>query len=320
MAADRKWRPSLGLVVGGTIVGVLAMPAVGIWAYRWLGSILQYQMEAQFAWDIAKLVVGAIIAISAAVLGYLLWRLLVRPIRSVATRADRIRRGGDPETIGHYGTQELAELGDSVLGMGKALRNREATLRAYADHVTHELKSPLTTLRGAAELLEDDLPEDQRRALVRQVGEAGARMQTLLDGLRDLAIAQEVRFEGRSQVSHVMMGLTPQIPVSVVQDGVLPMASEGVTMLLEHLVGNAAAHGATEATVEVTGNALIVNDNGPGISEGNRTRIFEPFFTTRRGKGGTGMGLAILRRMLEANGGTIALEDSEQGARFRVAF
>jgi signal transduction histidine kinase len=63
---------------------------------------------------------------------------------------------------------------------------------------------------------------------------------------------------------------------------------------------------------------VVVADNGEGVSAGNRDRIFEPFFTTRRESGGTGMGLQIVRAMLAAHGGTIALLPSESGAAFEV--
>ena len=60
------------------------------------------------------------------------------------------------------------------------------------------------------------------------------------------------------------------------------------------------------------------SDDGEGISPGNRARIFEPFFTTRREAGGTGMGLQIVRSMLAAHGGSIALKDSAAGAAFEI--
>jgi len=87
--------------------------------------------------------------------------------------------------------------------------------------------------------------------------------------------------------------------------------------VMAHLVGNAKAHGATHVTAEFTGETVIVADNGSGISAGNRARIFDPFFTTRRDAGGTGMGLAIVRRMLAAQGASIALGEGS-GATFVI--
>jgi signal transduction histidine kinase len=64
---------------------------------------------------------------------------------------------------------------------------------------------------------------------------------------------------------------------------------------------------------------LVISDDGSGISPGNRDRIFDPFFTTNRDGGGTGMGLAIVRRLLSAHGATIALQD-DPGAVFEIEF
>ena len=63
---------------------------------------------------------------------------------------------------------------------------------------------------------------------------------------------------------------------------------------------------------------VTVRDNGEGVSPNNRTQIFDSFFTTRRDSGGTGMGLAIVRAMLDAHGGTIRLTDSETGTAFEL--
>ena len=61
-----------------------------------------------------------------------------------------------------------------------------------------------------------------------------------------------------------------------------------------------------------------MEDDGPGISDGNRSRIFEPFFTTRRDEGGTGLGLAISRSLLRAAGGMIELAPAKTGAAFKI--
>ena len=91
-------------------------------------------------------------------------------------------------------------------------------------------------------------------------------------------------------------------------------------MILKHLLENATENGATEVRIDVAGRALKLTDNGTGISPGNRPRVFEPFFTTRRAEGGTGMGLNIVRSVIEAAGGAIVLEASENGTAFRIDF
>jgi signal transduction histidine kinase len=65
---------------------------------------------------------------------------------------------------------------------------------------------------------------------------------------------------------------------------------------------------------------MIISDDGPGISTGNQSRIFDPFFTTRRAAGGTGMGLPIVRRMLQTQGAEIVLLPQGPGAHFEIRF
>ena len=82
------------------------------------------------------------------------------------------------------------------------------------------------------------------------------------------------------------------------------------------------AHGARTLTIDCRSRDarlhVFLADDGSGISPGNRDRIFEPFFTTRREQGGTGMGLGIVRTMLQAHGGAISLAESASGAAFEI--
>jgi signal transduction histidine kinase len=305
----RKWRPPLWLVVGVTLGVVLCLPIIGIFAVRYLWPVIGYQ-EAVYAAAFGVLA-------STFVVGWGLWRILLRPVQTMRDRAHALRSGADHalDPLTQYGTSDMQSLGQSFLDMGRALRGREAVLRSYADHVTHELKSPLTVVRGAAELLASpDLPAQERDRLMGRIQTAADRMTTLLDAQRALARAQEPAERGTARLSSV----TKQM--RVVEDGLVPLPEDTLRLVLDHLVGNAKAHGATEITASWQGDVLSVHDNGAGISHGNRDRIFEPFFTTRRETGGTGMGLSIVRRILQAHDGDIELVPSETGTRFDITF
>jgi signal transduction histidine kinase len=92
--------------------------------------------------------------------------------------------------------------------------------------------------------------------------------------------------------------------------------------VLANLIDNSARHGATLISLAAAStdsrSAVLVSDDGAGISPSNRSHIFEPFFTTRRDSGGTGMGLGIVLALLKAHDGTIRLVDSESGTRFEI--
>ncbi|SLN56448.1 sensor histidine kinase [Pseudooctadecabacter jejudonensis] len=308
MRIAAKWRPPLWMVLGGTLAVVLCLPIVGIFFVRYMWPMIGYR---EAVWVAGFGVLGTTF-----VLGWMLWRILLRPITALRDRAASVRRGDRAAVapLDHYGTSDMEGLGQSVLDMGRALQSREAVLRGYADHVTHELKSPLTVVRGAAELLAlPDLPDPERARLIARVEAAADRMTALLDAQRTLAQAQEPAAGGVVRLSDVATD------VEVEADGDVPLPEAALRLVLDHLVGNARAHGATQVTVGFR-DILWVEDNGTGISDGNRTRIFEPFFTTRREAGGTGMGLAIVRRVLDAHGAEIALAPSSEGARFEVRF
>ncbi len=313
-----KWRPSLALILSATVGTAFLLPALGIMAARWVGQRIGY-LEAQ-------IIFGVIIFVFAALLVWVLWRILYGPISALSDRADAIA-AGEPEALrplDHYGTREMRSLGQAMLDMGRVLQGREAVIRSYADHATHELKSPLTAVRGAAELLaEGGLSGEDQQRLIDRIEEAAARMADLLEAQRRLARAQDPLGQGSCLLSRVVKSITDDhapLAISTMGEADLPIPAEGLAVVLSHLFGNALTHGATEITVQATGNGFDVNDNGPGISDGNRKRVFDPFFTTRRADGGTGMGLAIVRRMLEAHGGEITLGTSAPGASFHVRF
>ena len=319
---SRKWRPPLLLVLGGALSGVLASGLAGLMAMPVLAPVMGQRMAALLA-------LGAVV-LATVLLAFLLWRLILRPVTALADRAHRLRDGETDALypLPHYGTPELRDLGESVLGMAAALQNRAATIRTYSDHVTHEFKAPLTAIRGATELLTDaDLsPEDHR--LVTAIQTSAQRMETLLSGLRAVAAAREPMAPGATTLAALLprlradhAGLTLQAEGTSLS---LPVPAQPLSAVLGHLAANAAQHGAGTLYLTVTavgdGQILDVGDNGPGIAEGNRARIFEPFFTTRRETDGTGMGLAIAESLLSAHGASIDLTDRQPGAWFRIVF
>ena len=212
----RKWRPPLALVLGGVLMTVLCLPMAGFLLLR-LGVL-------DLGAGRAGLVVGIGVVVATLVLGYLLWRLLYRPLVMLADRAEAIAEGAPDalDPLPRYGTAELQELGQSVLDMGSTLHSRAASVQAYTQHVTHELKSPLTSISGAAELLEGDTDPEDRAHLVRTIRTASARMESLLNDLRRLAQAQQALGRGQVALNEVVAQLRPVHPgleIVVEEDG-----------------------------------------------------------------------------------------------------
>ncbi len=315
---SRRWRPSLGFVLGGALAGTLALSFLGLIALRYLGPEVGFRN--------AAMGLGLVIATLTALLGWLMVRLLLRPIRALEAYAKAQKGGAAPPPPAHFGTRELHTTARSVIAMAGALRDRETRIRSFTDHVTHELKTPVSAIRAAAELLEDGAglsPEDTR--LLAQIDGACAQLEGQLATLRRAAQARELRYDGMSRLNDLTNELRSQHPLDITINGgavPLPLAPEGMRVILGHLLNNAAQHGATGVTLTAAqnGTALTVQDNGRGISKGNAPHVFDPFFTTRRDTGGTGMGLAILRNILSTHGGQIMLAATAEGASFHISF
>jgi signal transduction histidine kinase len=309
----QKWRPPLALVIGGTLAAVLCLPLIGIGYFKLAGNIL--------GWGETSLIFGLLAFCATAILAFLLWRLVLRPVYALTAHADAVRAGRtDAPLPDHFGTPELTRLGQAVDDMATTLKDREAGVRAYTDHVTHELKSPLTSLIGAAELLDTDTPEEDRARLIETIRASSRKMQEQLDALRRLATARDPVGNGPARLSEAAQAVDTTIRFELSGDAVVPIDRGALTAILTHLAQNAAAHGATRLTLGPIRDGFTICDDGAGIAEGNRSRVFDPFFTTRREHGGTGMGLTIVRTMLQAAGGHIALASSRTGARFDITF
>ncbi len=309
----QKWRPPLALVIGGTLAAVLCMPLLAIGYFRVAGNIL--------GWGETSWLFGWMALWATAILGYLLWRLVLRPVYALTAHANAVKGGhSDAPLPPHFGTPEFSTLAQAVDDMAKALQTREAGIRAYSDHVTHELKSPLTSIIAAAELLEGDMPEADRAELLSSVRTSSNRMQQLLNDLRKLTAARTPYGKGPTLLSSVLSGLPEPLEVQLTADAALPIDANALRVVLEQLARNAAEHRATRLMLTASASSLHVQDNGPGIATGDRSRVFDPFFTTRRDAGGTGMGLSIVKAMLEANGAEIALAECESGAAFLISF
>ncbi|MGX9119829.1 ATP-binding protein [Mesorhizobium sp. BHbsci] len=265
-------------------------------------------------------------------IGLVFLRTVSRPIYALMERTKRIA-AGDRDAIrplDHHGTREMAALSDAFLDMAEKLHARSDSIQTFATHVSHELKSPLTAIQGAAELLRDSgsaMDEGERRRFSNNIVTDAERLNLLVRRLLDLASAENLAPGGESTLVGAALALLPaedRLAARVEGGGdiCLRMSAENAAIVLANLIDNSARHGATLVSITAAsagGKAtILVSDDGAGISPSNRGRIFEPFFTTRRDAGGTGMGLGIVLALLKAHDGTIRLVDSERGTRFEI--
>ncbi|MEP0963795.1 MAG: HAMP domain-containing sensor histidine kinase [Roseobacter sp.] len=319
----KKWRPGLAFVLGGALCGTLGMSLICLVAYRYAAPEIGFRE--------AAILFGMVITTVTAVLGWLLVRLLLRPILDLQRYANRARKNDASDTMKptHFGTRELQTTAMSVIEMADTLQNRETTVRNFSDHVSHELKTPVSVIRAATELLQDseDLTQDHVK-LVEQIVSANNQMETHLHAMRKVVQAREVQHSGSTRLQNLTETLHAQFPNLELKisggDVSIPLARTGLEIVLSQLLSNSQAHQASIVKIDVhdgeSSVSICVTDDGCGISAGNAKRMFDPFFTTRRAQGGTGMGLSITLSLLRANGGVIRSIERSSGAKFRIDF
>ena len=267
------------------------------------------------------------VLIATFLIGYIFFRTVKNPIEKLQLRSEQIGRGerGAMRPLNIHGSREVAELSSSMMDMARKLYERTDYINTFTTHVTHELKSPLTAIQGAAELLQDQangMNGVQREKFLKNIVEDTDRSVLLLERLRELARADNPITNGHVSIRVLVDDLRSRftkINLFFVGDKELKMAMtlENASIVFTNLIENAVNHGATE--VVITANRVIdkiiidVSDNGNGISPANATRIFDLFFTTRRDHNGTGVGLGIVKAMLKAHGSKIHLKRSDVG-------
>jgi signal transduction histidine kinase len=328
--------PSLYSISRGTKVRVfVAMPVVvdnkvagAVYLSRTPSNIVKHLYGERW-----KVLLAAITVLGTTLLiAFVFVRTISQPIHELIGRTARIA-AGDRDAIrplSHHGTQEMAELAAAFLDMARKLQARSDTIQTFATHVSHELKSPLTSIQGAAELLRDAGDDMDRATKTRfhdNIVADADRMNRLVRRLIELARAESSNLTSETSSLAEALNVLERNPLlSTEIDGGADlrfrMSPENAAIVLANLIDNSARHGAGRFSLSAATTdgsvAISAGDDGPGISPSNRARIFEPFFTTRRDTGGTGMGLGIVAALIKAHEGSIRLVDTEDGARFDI--
>jgi two-component system sensor histidine kinase BaeS len=271
----------------------------------------------------------------AAVLSFLLARSIVRPLQRVADATRALAADKRHEPLETEGTTELASLAEAFNQMVEQLAASRDAERAFLLSVSHELKTPLTAIRGYAEGLAEGAfePGEAARVITTESG----RLERLVRDLLDLARMNRSEFSVRSEAVDLaeiareaarrheptarelgveLRAVADETWVSGDVDRLLQIASN----LVENALRETPAGGTV--TVEVNGARLLVSDTGPGIPSEDLPYAFERFYLYDKiGRGrliGSGLGLAIVRQLATAMGGTVAVESGPGGTTFTV--
>jgi signal transduction histidine kinase len=300
--------------------------------------------ELASAWpDVAGRVVGAAgIGLGVALLlSLLLTSRVTRPLTAMQAATHRVARGDLRTELSSTGTQELDELAADFNRMVRQIAERDGASREFLMRVTHDLRTPLTAIRGHAAALSDGVvpPDDVPRSLAAIEGEA-ARLETLVADLLDLARLDAHRFKldlSRVEPTEVLDLAFDAMEAEAVVRGLAyerrieelpPVITDEarVRQIMTNLLDNAIHWTPRGGTVRLEGRSragggfvAAVTDTGPGIPDAELEHIFDPFqsLETPDGRRGSGLGLAISRQLARALGGEVRAESREgAGSRF----
>jgi signal transduction histidine kinase len=279
---------------------------------------------------------GGLVAAAALVLAVILARQITGPVRRLADATTDIAGGKLDSRIDSPGNDELGQLGKSFNSMAQALQRQEEERRSMLADIAHELRTPLSVLRGNLEAMLDGLLEPRREQLS-VLHEQSVALSRLIDDLRTLSLAAEGHLElhrqpidvaelARRVVAEMEGGAGEhQIALSVEAPKGLPrlaLDSDRIGQVLRNLIDNALRYTPAGGRVRVTVRSqaqqvtVTVSDTGAGIAPEDLPHVFDRFYradgSRARATGGSGLGLAIVKQLVEAHGGEVRAE-SEPG-------
>jgi two-component system osmolarity sensor histidine kinase EnvZ len=271
--------------------------------------------------DIQPLYVGIIIIVLGALVVFMTSLFIVqritRPLVQAAGRAETFRGGENFEPLPEQGPRELVSLARNFNTMAREISTLLSNRTTLLAGISHDLRTPLTRMRLALELL----PKDVDPKLV----ERFERNLEVMDGL----IGDALRFaRGATEspqevelvpfVADMLTNFDPPVPMTAenAEHQRLAVAPGALQRILVNLVNNGLQHG-DNVRVLVKGREIHVIDSGPGIPEGAREEVFQPFFRLDRSRnvntGGSGLGLAIVHQLCQAQGWRVRIQEGPEG-------
>ena len=293
----------------------------------------------RFLASLRTILLGTILAAVALSLlaGLVLARRLSRPVRDVVRATQRIADGDLDVSLGTYSTDEMNRLAESIHDMAAQLSRLESDRAQFISEISHDLRTPLTAIKGLLVNLIDSSPPDERPSLeiaeqetdrlIRLVSQLldysrwrGGRLKLDRCSVNIGEIARDGVALNEGRANHRNVALNAAIPPGLPEVSADPDRLQRVILnLLDNAIKFTPAGGEVKlAVLRHNGEIEVsVQDTGRGMSEEEQERAFEPYY---RGEGGgVGLGLTIARAIIEAHGGRMSIE-SNPGHGSRVWF
>ena len=287
--------------------------------YVWIKIPLEKFDDSEFSPLTFYLIVIGTLSIAG---GWLFARYLTKPLRNLQQAANKVAHGEYPERLALRGTSEVEEVTKAFNSMAQGIKQLEDDRALLMAGISHDLRTPLTRIRLATEML-SDTEEFFKEGIVSDIEDMDEIINQFISYIRldreelselsslNEVIEQEVNAEiaqGRS--ISLDLAILPEIMVR-------PL---GLRRVIANLLGNAFRYGGGEVFVSsgVVNKRKVffmIEDNGPGIEEHDIERLFKPFVQgdNARGGQGSGLGLAIVQRFVGHHGGKIKITNRQQG-------
>jgi signal transduction histidine kinase len=357
-------KPSIWLYYGASVafilLAVVGSILSGIWTLREqipelitqsqsvLCTIDRFKLDQKFNEEAFALILGSVLLVLViAYLSYLFYRSVNPPLYQMQEIAERFAHGIFDIKLPSYKTQEMARLADALNRMGSQLRHHEEVRRDFVANVSHELKTPITSIKGFVETLIDgavENPKDAERFL-KIISHQAERLTTIVQDLLTLShlesgYVDEHGIFQEENLKEILEAVCKNNEDQIEEKKIkieLDCSSELIVTadrgLIEQAVGNllinASKYSGVETIVKISANKIkqgveiAVEDQGPGIAEEHLSRIFERFYRVDKARsrklGGTGLGLAIVKHIATVHGGKVEVySELGKGSIFKI--
>ena len=338
----------------GTLDGLLLEPLLTV-AYplrsgnHIVGAVLVGSSMAELESTISEMYMLTILALVATALvgGTLIYfssKSISRPLRQMNEAASVIAGGDFEKRIPVQSRDEVGQLAESFNHMAEGLQEQERIRRAFIANLSHDIRSPLTSMRGFLQAIDDGTVEPEKlRYYIGIVMAESDRLIKLANNILDVGLLQETsltltNFDINELVRKTVLSFEPQATAKNLQihcrfaheEDVVKADYDKIQRVVYNLVDNAVkfVREAGEIIIETDRKDdtlyVSIRDNGPGIAEEDQTKIFERFFkgdpSRNEHKKGSGLGLSIVQELVRAHGGQVTIESNpDMGSLFKFS-
>ena len=271
-------------------------------------------------WPMQSIIAATAAILLTAVAAGLVASRVTRPLSKLAVAASAVARGGKAPRVPEEGPEDVRRAASAFNAMTDQVSRTMESQRQLLSAVGHDLRTPITAMRINTEFVED---HDTRERLEKNIEELQELTEAVLSAAKGVGWEEQRKIDLAALIESLCTDMEEVgIPVTWTAHDAAPLCCRPneIRRAIRNLIENAVAYG-KKADVRLEQKhdtyEVVVEDDGPGISEADQERVFEPFVrleTSRSSEtGGTGLGLTLVKAIAEGHGGTIRLRNREQG-------